>query len=161
MKPNKRKISFLASIPTISIESQDNDLARRAKFNFSYFIRQAQAGQAFDEWTNDELVELCNKFVAYSREPLAHWEKTRAGMGGGHILELYKKFPDRSNFTEPTHVPLQAIWGRFRIDRATRLVGFVLPVDYNGTKHHCGHLFDCNTFYIVFLDKNHDFYLMK
>lgn len=160
MRPNTKKIGFLASIPIISIHDISNDLAKRAKFNFSYFCEQPQAGQNFNGWTNEELVGLCEKLVNFSREPLGYWEKTRAGMGKGHVFEVYDSFPRKSNFDEPPHVPHQALWARFRIDRATRLVGFVLPSEFDRKEQGCGYLFDCNTFYIVFLDKNHDFYLM-
>lgn len=159
MKPNRKKLNFLASIPTVSIDDTSNDLAKRAKFNFSYFICPPEAGQSFDGWSNEELVDLCQKLVIYSKETLDHWQKVRAGMGGGHVLEVYKNFPRRSNFKEPLHVPLEALWARFRIDRATRVVGFVLPSIFDKSMSKCGHLFDCNTFYLVFLDKNHDFYL--
>jgi hypothetical protein len=58
---NKKKESFLASIPTISIDTEDNDIAQRCKFNFSYFINGNEAGQDFKNWNHKQLYELLDK----------------------------------------------------------------------------------------------------
>lgn len=161
MKANTRKIKFLESIPVVSILVDDNDLAKRCKFNFSYFVSQPQAGQEFSDWTHEELIDLCEKLKDFSREPLEHWFKVRSGMGGNNILSKYPCFPPHSKFTHPKNVPFQAIWTRFRLDRGTRLIGFTLPDEFRNVDHPCGHKFDCNTFYVVFLDKEHQFYPTK
>ena len=50
--------------------------------------------------------------------------------------------------------------GRFRLDWAGRLCGFVVPHEYsNMVQSNNGHQFDCNTFYVVFIDDNHEFYI--
>lgn len=161
MKVNHRKSAFLASIPTASIDLPTDTLAKRAKFNFSYFTVQEGVGQSLSDLDEGELRELYEKLKNFSNDSLEHWERTPIGKKSGHVLEIYGKFPTRSNFVEPLHVPHQARWGRFRIDSSTRLVGFVLPKEYGGLAHSCGFNFDCNTFYVVFFDKNHEFYLME
>lgn len=161
MKPNQRKTAFLASIPITSIDLPEDTLAKRCKFNFSYFTVQKEAGQGFSDLTVSELSGLCEKLKHFSNESLVHWENMPIGKKSGHVLEIYSNFPKKSNFLEPAHIPHQARWARFRIDSTTRLVGFVLPKEYDGLIHHCGYRFDCNTFYIVFIDKNHEFYLMS
>ena len=156
MSGNWRKQKFLDDFPQASIELSDDTLAQRCKFNFSYFCKQA-AGQNFDEWTHEQLVKLLNKLSEYSREPLSYWAKQKIGKSGS-VLALYGAFPARSDFSHPKHVPHQAYWARFRLEQAVRLVGFVLPVAYDQTPHANGAVFDCNTFYVVFLDAEHKFY---
>jgi hypothetical protein len=34
---NSKKLNFLSSIPTTSLDDKENDLTARCKFNFSYF----------------------------------------------------------------------------------------------------------------------------
>ena len=76
-----------------------------------------------------------------------------------HILEIYDRYPAKSEFIEPKTVPHQARWARFRLEGKVRLIGFVLPNDYDGQEHvGTKRRFDCNTFYVVFLDQNHLFY---
>ena len=47
---------------------------------------------------------------------------------------------------------------RFRIDNETRLAGFILPDKYKSSSDKSGNPYSINTFYIVFLDENHEFY---
>ena len=161
MKANQKRAAFLAKIPTASIELSTDTLAKRAKFNFSYFTVQESAGQNFNDLNEGELITLYEKLKNFSKESLDHWEKMPIGKKSGHVLEIYGKFPAKSSFTEPDHIPHQALWASFRIDSSTRLVGFVLPKKFSGQKHECGFSFDCNTFYVVFIDKHHEFYLLK
>ena len=61
-------------------------------------------------------------------------------------------------FKPPTYVPHQARWARFRLEYDIRLAGFVIPGEYNGKEHNGTKMrFDCNTFYVVFLDRDHKF----
>jgi len=154
---SSRKIGFLSNIPSASIDDLADTLAKRCKFNFSYFEKQDN-GQAFSEWNHSQLVDLIEKLKHFGKEPLNYWRAQPVGKGG-KVLSIYGKFPAKSDFIHPKHVPHQAEWGRFRLDWAARLVGFVVPPTYSGIEHTgCGHRFDCNTFYVVFLDSNHCFY---
>lgn len=154
--PPSRKDRYLLNIPAVSIESEENDLTRRSKFNFSYFLG-IPPGQEFSQWTQGNLASLFEKLREYSREPLLEWTKRPAGKSGS-ILSIYGDFPRNSNFSLPKHVPHQAQWARFRLDWSSRLIGFTLPREFDGICHPIGHRYDCNTFYVVFLDENHDFY---
>ncbi len=156
MNPPSRKERFLASIPQASIEAASDTLAQRCKFNFSYFEKQA-AGQDFDEWEAAQLVKLLDKLKEYGKQPLLHWQAETQGKAST-VLSIYGKFPSRSDFQVPKHVPHQALWARFRLDQSTRLIGFVLPREYDGLCHSSGARFDGNTFYVVFLDAQHRFY---
>lgn len=158
---NSKTDNFLGKIPTASIEAEDDTLTNRCKFNFSYFCAQ-EAGQCYGDLEKEQLVKLLEKLTAYSREPLTYWKTRPIGKGGKKVLAIYPKFPDPSDFEHPKHVPHQAMWGRFRTESDARIIGFVLPEECHGKAHPTtGQRFDCNTFYVVFLDNNHRFYKGK
>ncbi|EJG1881361.1 hypothetical protein RAL08_004551 [Vibrio parahaemolyticus] len=157
-----KKHNFLQSLPQDCIA--DSDINSRCKFNFSY-LDINQAGQNFIDWNttsgSSKLVKLMDKLKEYTRQPLSFWKNEKIGKGkqGGkgkrqHCLEIYGDFPKRSAFKHPPHVPEDVLWGRFRLDNDTRLAGFILPEDKESNKN------DINTFYVVFLDENHQFYQM-
>jgi hypothetical protein len=153
---NTKRDHFIDDFPTVSLDSLDNNLTTRCKFNFSYFDNTAPA-QDFGQWDHNNLTKLLNKLKEYSCESLDHWKATPCK--SGHILEIYKNFPSKSDFKLPRHIPIQAHWGRFRLERMVRLVGFILPDNKRDEAHpRTGLRFDCNTFYVVFLDANHQFY---
>lgn len=159
---NKTKSAFLASFPTVSIENNNDKIARKCKFNFSYFVKDQDAGQDFCDWTNPQLIKLLDKLVFYSTESLEHWTKQPIGKKSGHILEIYDSFPKRSDFSHPKHIPHQACWARFRLESSVRLIGFTIPSEYNRLEQNSsGYYFCSNTFYVVFLDQNHKFYKTK
>lgn len=74
---NSRRDSFLPSIPTASIDSKEDNLTKRCKFNFSYIDFSQSAGQKFEEWTHDQLSKLMDKLCAYCKEPLKYWENKK------------------------------------------------------------------------------------
>lgn len=157
---NSKKTGFLNRIPTSSIESESDRISQRCKFNFSYFCTQP-AGQSFDDWTELQVRNLLDKFTHYSKESLKHWEKQSIGKSGS-VLAIYGAFPAKSDFSHPPHVPHEVLWGRFRLDHSMRLVGFVIPEKFDGkTQAGSGKAFDSNTFYIVFLDRDHRFWKGK
>lgn len=151
---NAGRDKFLSALDgKASIDLPEDTLAARCKFNFSYFDVQ-DASQSFEDWTLEQLISLLNKLKEYSKSPLKYWILQKK-------LNTYKSFPKKSKLSPPRHVPHQAVWARFRLEQAVRLVGFVLPDDYDGklhegTKRH----FDSNVFYVVFLDRDHQFYPM-
>lgn len=159
---NKKRESFLADFPLPDIDSKDDKLTIRCKFNFHYMDFTQKAGQKFSDWKQKQLADMLDKLKNYSEQPLIHWEKQRAGSGDGKVLVIYGKFPSQSktDFKLPKKiVPHQAQWGRFRLGANTRLIGFVIPDEYNGKIHPETNVrFDCNTFYAVFLDKGHKFW---
>lgn len=152
-----KKAKFLASIPTASLESRDCPLTRRCKFNFAYFDKQASS-QDFSDWSAAEVLGLMEKLKEFSRESLAYWMSQPVGKSGT-VLAIYGAFPVSSDMKHPKHVPHEVQWGRFRLDWSGRLCGFVVPKQRDGQVHPGSHLpFDCNTFYAVFLDRDHRFY---
>jgi hypothetical protein len=153
---NSKKESFLASIPTASIENDTDTIAQKSKFNFAYFINDS-AGQDFRDWTQKQLYELFDKLKEYSKFSLTHWEKEK--LENHPLFVKYDKFPTNTDFTVPKSVPHQAIWSRFRLEGDSRLIGFVLHKDYDAKEQNESRFrFDTNTFYVVFLDEHHKFY---
>lgn len=154
---NSKQQNFLASRNFASLEDIADKLTERCKFNFHYFTVQ-EAGQNFCDWTHIELVDLFGHIKNYCNFPLSHWERQPVGKSGS-VLKIYGTFPKNSQFGHPPHVPHQALWGRFRLSHAKRLVGFVVPKELDGKAHpETGLRFCANTFYVVFLDAHHRFW---
>jgi len=154
---NSRKDSFLASISTISLDSDNNDLTSKCKFNFGYFDVQNGISQDFQEWSQDELSKLLDKLKNYSKSSLVYWKNQKAG--NYPVFVVYEQFPTNTDFTKPKHIPHQALWARFHLENKVRVIGFVIPDEYADKAHpKTAQRFDTNTFYIVYLDKEHKFY---
>jgi hypothetical protein len=157
---NSKRDSFLNSIPQVSLDSDANDTTKRCKFNFSFFDVQAGVSQDFDDWAKDELVKLLEKLKHYSKDSLDFWQSQKVGRYS--VFVVYESFPVDSDFTRPKHIPHQAQWARFHLENKVRLIGFVIPKSYNGKIHQTtSYRFDTNTFYVVYLDKDHRFYKVK
>ncbi len=158
---NTRKASRLKSFVKASIEEDKDRLTLRCKFNFHYMDFSQAAGQKFADWNREQLAKLLDKLKNYSEESLSYWsnQSQKVGKRSHNVLEIYGAFPKKSDFIHPPHVPHQAMWARFRMENLVRLIGFVIPKEFGNTMH-CGTkiMFDCNTFYVVFLDKDHKFY---
>lgn len=159
-KGNKQASSFLDLIEKETLTNEKNKLSEKCKFNFAYFTKQKYS-QDLSELTELELKKLSIKLHEYSKESLLTWSSREIGTGKkrGKIFVNYGSFPDSSLMEYPKAIPLEVEWCRFRIDYSFRLVGFIIPSDLIDILHSgTGHRFDGNTFYIVFIDKNHNFY---
>jgi len=158
---NKQANKFLEAIESIaSIENVTDIISQKSKFNFAYFINSNDAGQNFRDWTHKQLYELFDKLKEYSKFPLSHWENEK--LGNYPIFVKYNQFPTNTEFEKPKSVPHQAIWSRFHLEGDSRLVGFVIPDEYKDEEQNkSNYRFDTNTFYVVFLDENHKFYITK
>jgi hypothetical protein len=154
---NSRKAIFLAGREICSLDDENDLLAERCKFNFHYFLKQ-DAGQDFAEWDHADLASLLSHLKDYCNFPLKHWMRQPVGKSGT-VLSIYGGFPKKSGFTHPKHVPHQAQWGRFRLNHSKRLVGFIVPTNLDGVEHKAtGTRYCSNTFYVVFLDADHQFW---
>jgi hypothetical protein len=155
---NSKQLAHLAAIPEEGVEATNDTLTVKCKFNFAYFFKQDGVGKDIGDLTAPELHDLFDKVRNFCREPLLYWEKQKHGRGS--TLAIYKNFPVNSDFTHPKHVPNDVHWGRFRLSGEVRLVGFVVPSNLHGTLHGVTKVaFDCNTFYVVFIDHDHRFYI--
>ncbi|WP_319381137.1 hypothetical protein [Thiomicrorhabdus sp.] len=143
----------------VSIDSENNNLASRMKFNFSYFDQdQANGpGQNFEDWSEKQKNDFYQKLIEFSQKSIEEWKRD------GN-LKIYGNFPkpDKTDFKEPQHTPFEAQWGRFRLGGKLRLAGFVLDGERDNTLQEGSRFRFCsNTFYVVFLDENHVFYKSK
>ncbi len=159
-KTNIRKERFLSSIPTASLDSKSNLFANKCKMNFCYFDESQENSAKLSDLTHDQICKFFSKLKNYTSNSLNYWATQRAGGGGLKVFSIYGDFPCRSNFSLPKHVPHQAKWARFRLEGDMRLIGFVIPDSYSDKVCPYSNVrFDKNTFYIVFIDLNHNFYL--
>jgi hypothetical protein len=164
---NKQKKTFLESIPEVSIENKTDRLTKLCKFNFHYMDFSQPAGQDFKNWSEEDLlIKLMEKLKNYCGQPLQYWKTQKQYASktkkAHHVLEIYDDFPRHGHFTHPKPVPHDVKWGRFRMGNKVRLIGFIIPPKLHGQEHPgTKQIFDCNTFYVVFLDKDHRFYPPK
>lgn len=165
---NSKKEKKLLQISTLSdITSSDNDLVTRSKFNFSYLDTSQSAGFDFRDLSKEILEDILNKLREFGKKSLEELSRTPCGSGGSSgkrrcILELYGSFPPvgKTRYTEPTYIPSQVQWGRLRLSGLRRLAGFTIDPKLHGKEHSITkQLFDKNTFYIVFLDMDHNFWV--
>ncbi|MFA0716328.1 hypothetical protein AB4622_09985 [Vibrio splendidus] len=158
---NQQSQDFVNSLPETVIET--SKIEKLCKFNLSYFDGTQTAGQDFSGWScntgSASLTNLLGKFKEYTHETLNYWKHKRAGGGGLKVLEYYGDFPSKSDFTHPKHVPADAHWARFRLGNKVRLIGFVISKDaLKDIPEDEQEKFCHNTFYVVFLDREHRFY---
>ena len=126
-----------------------HDTANNITFNFKFFQSGDYSGQSFEEWEREQiLADLNNKLKDYSG-------KSRLELQEDGTLEIYTQYPNGSKFREPAILKAIAIdieWARLRVTGRRRLIGFFhkhKKYDIERTKN--------EVFYVVFLDKNHEF----
>ena len=98
-------------------------------------------GQSFHEWQAEELLSVAmNKLRSLCEYTIA--QATNAGM-----LKIYTKvpFPPESGFQHPKHIPPDVDWCSMHIGNKLCVIGY----------------FEDNIFHIVFLDKDHEFWITK
>lgn len=138
-------------------KEQIQKLLSLTKFCFAYFDNSQEFSQSFADWEREELLlKLNEKLVEFSREPLTYWLRQKC-TDKSTVFRIYENFSfSNSNFSEPKHVPENIRWAAFRLQNLPRIIGFVLPDDDESKAVHAG--LDKNTFYVVYLDKDHKFY---
>lgn len=155
-KHNPRKDRFLQSLPKDEFVCDIADARGKLSFSLKYFDGSQKAGQDFKDWNDNEKTKLLDKLKEYSKENKQYWLGERVGSGGLTILEIYGTFPRNSDFTHPRHVPDNVKWARFRLESKVRLIGFFIDETEAREKQ-----LSTDIFYVVFLDKNHRFYLLE
>lgn len=155
MTINNKKSAFLKKIPKTEIETCG--ILKFMKFNFKFFDSEQKHGSSLDDLNEEEAKKLLKKLVSFSGKSLNEWSTENAGGNGLTVYARYGNFPKPSGFVHPVHVPHDALWSRFRLGNKYRLVGFVIP-DALGGVCRDGFFFEKNTFYVVFIDKEHNFY---
>ncbi|MGK3118447.1 hypothetical protein QZH44_01110 [Pseudomonas corrugata] len=156
---NSKKANFLNSFPTNGIDS--SNIETRFKFNLSYFDDTQKYSAPFASLEPKMLAEILGKMKDFTRQDLVFWRNRRCGGGGLKVLADYGPFPTKSNFSHPKFVPHDVNWCRFRLDNFARLVGFTIPGGIQNKTALGAIPYDRNTFYLVFIDLNHNFYLIE
>ena len=138
---NPKKQAYLQDITERN--SFIETLSSRIAFNFKFFQFGDKGGQSFEEWEREEiLADLNNKLKDYSSKTVLELQQDRT-------LEIYPEYPRGSKFEQPEILrSMNIVWCRLRITGRRRLIGFFHKASTEGNR---------NVFYIVFLDKNHDF----
>lgn len=154
---NKKKEGFLRNLPEWATE--DTQIPKKMKFNFSFFDGNQEPGQDFSELTKSDVLKVIDKLKNFSGNDVSYWRNQRCGGGGLKMFAEYGSFPKNSDFNHPRHVPHDVMWARFRLEAKFRLIGFLVPSElHDKACSDSGYCFDRNTFYVVFLDKQHRFY---
>ena len=154
-RENKDKSAFLKKISGISFaENSIGDVVGKLTFSFKYFDNSQDAGQDFRDWNQKQLYELLDKLKEYSKQTQLYWHNQRCGKGSLNVLEYYDSFPENTDFTYPGHVPDNVRWSRFRMESAVRLIGFFIYPEMARENPKLSE----DTFYVVFLDRDHRFY---
>lgn len=111
-------------------------------FSFKHFHDADDIGQSLENWAEDNpalLAGLLQKMAHISQQtvPKARQDTT---------LTLYGRFPEsaKTDFTCPRHLQDQKNWGVIR--------------NIGGQKSRAAGFLQNNIFYVVFLDKHHQFY---
>ena len=155
-RQNPRKDRFLQSLPKDEFVCDIAEARGKLSFSLKYFDGSQKAGQDFKDWNDNEKTKLLDKLKEYSKENKQYWLNQRTGSGGLTILEIYGAFPRNSDFSCPIHVPDNVKWARFRLESKVRLIGFFIDETEAQEKQ-----LSTDIFYVVFLDKNHRFYLTE
>jgi hypothetical protein len=108
---------------------------------FSFLNFDINQGQSFEDWQSEELLALAvNKLRSLNGYTIP--QATAAG-----IITIYTKvpFPPLSKFEHPKHIPDDIDWCSMHISGKPCVIGY----------------FEDNVFHIVFLDKEHEFWITK
>ena len=139
-KLNKTKAGYLQLLYDKANILKDS--TKNIVFSFKFFFHSQSSGQSFEDWEKDKiLADLNNKLKNFS-------SKTVEELKADGTLEIYGRYPKGSRFSCPAVLSgTDALWGRLRLTGRRRLIGFLSPDEQTPQK----------TFYVVFLDKNHEF----
>lgn len=150
LKKNKTKTEYLQSI------ENKNEFVKRLSnnitFNLKYFQSGDGVGQSFKDWEQDQiLADLNEKLKVFS-------EKKKLELIQERTLEIFRNYPKDSLFTRPKALQNVDIkWARLRLAGARRVIGFFISEEVINASESDESKALKDIFYIVFLDKNHEF----
>lgn len=138
----KRKPASTEIVQSLSTKrtNLDTGLSENFKISFVHMDTRQKCASTFRDWQNDKLLSHAMDVLAsYCKRPLLEQLSDK--------FTLYGSFPepDFTRFKCPTFIPEDAKWARIHV---------------NGKSIIAGHIIN-ETFYVVFLDKHHHFYLTK
>lgn len=120
-----------------------NDIERKSNFkiSFQYFDSTQKFASSFRDWQKEGLLsKALETLQGYCRSSLLSQANTDK-------FTIYGDFPneDTTMFKYPAHVPNDACWARIHVNGPAVIIGHIVN----------------DTFYVVFLDKTHKFWLTK
>lgn len=111
------------------------------KVSFQYVDSSQKYASSFRDWQKDGLLsKMLELLQGYCCRPLLE-------QIDGDKFSTYQGFPpsDKTLFEFPNHVPEDANWARIHINGPAVIIGHIVS----------------NTFYVIFLDKTHKFWLTR
>lgn len=138
---SKKKSNPISDV--LSAKKSKLDKLKNQNFNISFedFSSSQKYSSSFKDWQNDRILSfMLDTLKGFCSRPL------REQLDGSKFTS-YGDFPDIQNtlYEKPNHIPFDAEWARIHINGKSVIVGHIIE----------------NTFYIVFLDKSHKFWLTK
>tara|TARA_R110001592_G_scaffold40582_8_gene133152 strand:+ start:9688 stop:10125 length:438 start_codon:yes stop_codon:yes gene_type:complete len=121
------------------LPAQNDQEQRKIVFSFRDFDRNQ--GQPFTDWEEDKLLALSlDKLSQLSQLTMAQAQQQQ-------LLKIYTKvdFPPKSEFKYPQHIKDGVTWASFHVKGKECIIGHV----------------EDEIFHIVFLDKNHEFWISE
>ncbi|MDE6668371.1 MAG: hypothetical protein K2K26_01660 [Muribaculaceae bacterium] len=119
----------------------DTDKIGNFKISLAYFDSLPMYASGFKDWQKAGLLsKALETLQGYCKRPLRQ-------QIDGDKFTVYPSFPPpaKTRFTYPKHIPEDAEWARIHINGPAVLIGHIVG----------------DTFYLVFLDKTHKFWLTK
>lgn len=136
MKEKKKPSALL--VKTLNSKSKDSE-PDHFKVSFKHLDTSQKYGSSFLDWQKSGLLaKMLEVLQGYCCSPL------HAQLDGDKFTQ-YKNFPpkEKTNFKYPAHVPEDADWARIHINGIAVIAGHIVK----------------DTFYVVFLDKTHKFWI--
>ena len=136
-----KKASKTYSLIKLKPSVKDTDRASNFKLSFQYLDTTQKFGSTFKDWQSVGLLSKAMETLqGYCCSPL------RQSIDGDK-LTIYATYPSKAktDFLYPQNVPEDAHSARIHINNKSVIIGHVVG----------------ETFYVVFLDKTHHFYLTK
>lgn len=96
-------------------------------------------GQSFVNWEKENIL---SNLLTRLREICAYTIEEALSK---QIVKKYDNFPIKSDFHHPKHIPEGVNWGAIRIKGKERIIGYI----------------EDNIFFVVFLDKDHRFWITE
>lgn len=115
------------------------DYDKKIVFSFKDFDDSQAVSQGYSDWQEEKLLSAMLKHF----EEICKWSVAEAIRN--QKLTIYQQFPQNSDFKKPKHIADNVKWAAIK--------------DIKGQKQRViGHMID-NVFYVVFLDKDHKFWI--
>ena len=137
-------------------------ISNRMTFNFHFFDNTQFFKKSYSDLTSEEFLRLGQQLIDLSEKSIFEWSQERMSSPNSSKFRNYGEFPDNSKYTPPRNIPEYAEWVAFRLGSRLRLCGFLIPTEHNGKRLDGeNHELCSNTFYVVFYDHDHGFYITR